>query len=413
MKAEIITTGTELLLGKTLNTSAFFLAGQLSGLGMEVVSQTTVGDNKERLIQAVNQALNRSEIIVLTGGLGPTADDLTKEIIAEELGLKMRFDHRSMDAINNFYQSKGIVPPGSDKQAYFPEGAAILPNDAGTAPGALIRKDGKICLILPGPPSEMSVMFERYALPELKRTMKNKIGKMFVRVLKVFGLGESELEPLLSDLMPGPRPFLTLLDMHTYMDVRITLRNGEDSDARSILDRTEEEIRRRLGDKVFGVDDETHSFVVGQLLRERKLTLATAESCSGGLLGGRITAETGSSDYYLGGVISYADSAKEKMLGVQRTSLLLEGAVSGTVAVEMAKGVCRAFGTDLGLSTTGIAGPGGSTPDKPVGLVFLGLAYPGGARAEKHLFTGNRESIRNMAVEAALNLLRIHLLQRK
>jgi nicotinamide-nucleotide amidase len=410
MKAEIISTGTELLLGKTLNTSAFYLTGQLSGMGIEVYFHTTVGDNKERLRQVVRQALDRSDLVFLTGGLGPTADDLTKEIISSAFDLKMDFDPASMASVEKFYQ-KNSLPPGSEKQAFFPEGSKVLPNDFGTAPGAFVRKNGKYCVILPGPPAEMEPMFERYARPELQKILNSK-PLVHVRILKIFGLGESELEKELTDLMKETSPFLTLLDKHTYMDLRISVRDEDAATARQILDRTENVLRQRLGDKIFGVDADTHSQIVGGLLRKAELTLATAESCSGGLLGGKITAEAGSSDYYLGGVVSYANSAKEGLLGVNRESLASYGAVSETVAKEMAASVRQALGADLGISTTGIAGPGGGSADKPVGLVYLALAAPEGTFVEKRLFAGNRESVRNMTVETALNMLRLYLLHR-
>lgn len=413
MKAEIISTGTELLLGRTLNTSAFYLTGQLTGLGIEVDYHTTVGDHKGRLSEAVCRALGRSQMIFLTGGLGPTADDLTKEIIAKELGLNMDFNRESMESVQHFYYHKSSLPPGSEKQALFPEGAKVLPNDFGTAPGAFIEQDGKYCVILPGPPSEMKPMFDYYVLPEIEQLMLKDQKKMHVRTLKIFGLGESELEQELLDLMQKASPSLTLLDKHTFMDLRIIVRDGEKDHALKILDYTETVIRKRLGNKVFGVNEETHSQVVGNLLRQNKLTLATAESCSGGLLGGIITTEAGSSDYYLGGVVSYANSTKEVLLGVKKLSLINDGAVSETVAREMAEGARQALKADLGLSTTGIAGPGGGTEDKPIGLVYIALAHPEGIQVEKLQFAGNRDSIRNMTVESCLNMLRQFLLNKK
>jgi len=409
MKAEIISTGTELLLGKTLNTNAFYLTGQLSGMGIEVVYHHTVGDNKERLLSVAGQALGRSQLVFFTGGLGPTADDLTKEVIGLVLGLKMDFDSKSMDHIKKFYAPATELPPGSADQAFFPHGAKILPNDIGTAPGAIIEKDGKYCVVLPGPPAEMECMFERYVIPELNAILKSQ-ERLYVEVLKVFGLEESELEQQLLDIRQQSPPFLTLLDKHTYMDVRITMRSNNEDLAWEKINQTESLIRQRLGSRVFGVNEETHAQVVGKLLRSHKLTLATAESCTGGLLGGTITAEAGSSDYYLGGVVGYANSTKEKLLGVSQDSLLKEGAVSAKVAAEMAEGVRKALGADLSLATTGIAGPGGGSAVKPVGLVYIALAHPKGTDVKKFQFVGNRDSIRKITVETALNILREFLL---
>jgi len=409
--AEIISTGTEILLGKTLNTSAFYLTGQLTGLGIEVRYHTTVGDNKERLFNAIQEALNRSEMVVLTGGLGPTADDLTKEITAEVFKAQMNLDTDSLSSLIEFYQNKESLPPGSLKQALFPEGSVVLPNDIGTAPGLILEKEGKICIILPGPPTEMKQMFDKYVVPRLQTILKNNGQKMFVRVLKVFGLAESELEQVLYDFRQKEVPSMALLDKHTYIDLRLTVRTKDEKQANKILNEAELTIRERLGNKVFGVDDESHSMVVGRLLRQHKFTLATAESCTGGLLGGAITAVAGSSDYYLGGVVSYADKVKQDLIGVNNASLLSQGAVSEVVAKEMAEGVRKRIGADIGLATTGIAGPGGGTATKPVGTVYIGLAHPKGVLVEKKQFSGNRESVRNMTVESALNMLRIYLLE--
>lgn len=412
LKAEIISTGTELLLGKTLNTSAFYLTGQLSGMGLEVDYHTTVGDNRERLLGAVRTALNRSAIVFITGGLGPTADDLTKEIVAEVLGLDMNIDVNSLERVINYYVNETGLPPGSEKQAVFPKGAKVLPNMAGTAPGALIKNKDKYCIILPGPPTEMRTMFELYVLPELQNNVLNNQERLHVRSLKVFGFGESELEQELQGLTGQQSPFLTLLDKHTYMEVRIGLTARKQEQAQELLNRTETEIRRRVGDQVFAVNEETHSQVIGTLLRRHNLTLATAESCTGGLLGGIITAEAGSSDYYLGGAVSYSNQVKESLLGVNFKSLRKYGAVSKEVAGEMSIGAIRCFQADMALAVTGVAGPGGGTEDKPVGLVFIALADSRGIiNIKKCLFTGNRESIRNMSVETALDILRKHLLK--
>lgn len=412
MKAEIISTGTELLLGKTLNTSAFYLTGQLSGMGLEVDYHTTVGDNRERLLDAVRTALDRSGIVFITGGLGPTADDLTKEIVAEVLGLDMNIHLNSLEKIIKYYANETDLPPGSVKQAVFPKGAKVLPNNVGTAPGALIKNQGKYCVILPGPPAEMRTMFDRYVLPELQNNVLNHQERLYVRSLKIFGFSESELEQVLQGLTGQQSPFLTLLDKHTYMEVRIGINARDQEQAEELLNYTEAQIRQRVGEQVFAVNEETHSQVVGNLLRRHNLTLATAESCTGGLLGGIITAEAGSSDYYWGGVVSYSNKTKESLLGVSSESLRRYGAVSKEVAGEMSMGAIKCFQTDLALAVTGVAGPGGGTEEKPVGLVYIALADSKGAiNTKKCLFTGNRESIRNMSVETALDMLRKHLLK--
>lgn len=412
IKAEIISTGTELLLGKTLNTSSFFITEQLTGLGIEVDYHTTIGDNKERLKEALVQALDRSQLIFLTGGLGPTVDDMTKELAAEVLQLRMVFKQELMDEIKRFYNSDKEIPPGSEKQAYFPAGAVIIPNSEGTAPGAIIEKENKTIIILPGPPSELEPMFEQHVLPVLRQKLGVECEQLHTKVLKVFGLGESELEKELQGLLGLKNPFITLIDQHTYIDLRLTVNARDKAEVGTQLEEVERKIRKRLGNRIFAINNQTHSLVIGQLLRENKLTLSTAESCSGGLLGSAITDEAGSSDYYLGGVVSYSNSAKETLIGVKRESLLKFGAVSKTVAQEMAEGVRRTLGADLALATTGIAGPGGGSDEKPVGLVYIALASPRGTEVKKCIFNGSRKSIREMTVETALNMLRLYLLEK-
>ncbi|MHB1404527.1 MAG: competence/damage-inducible protein A, partial [Desulfitobacteriaceae bacterium] len=358
MKAEIIATGTELLLGQTLNTSAHYLTGKLSGLGIEVDYHITVGDNAERIEVSLRQALGRSELVVTTGGLGPTVDDITKELVAKVLGLEMELDQASLKHVEDFFAlRKAAMPESNRKQAYFPKGAMILPNPVGTAPGAIITKDGKTVVILPGPPFEMQPMFENHVQRELEKIVGPDAERMNVRVLKIFGMGESAIEEVIADLMNKPNPTMALLAKRAEMHVRLVARSGDAKEARQILDRAEVEIRSRLGDKVFGRDEESMIGIVGKTLRERGLTVATAESCTGGLVGAALTQEPGSSDFYLGGVVSYDNAVKEKMLGVGQQSLEEKGAVSPEVAKEMAAGARARLGTDLALATTGIAGP--------------------------------------------------------
>lgn len=414
MKAEIIATGTELLLGQTLNTSAHYLTGKLSSLGIEVDYHITVGDNAERIEVSLRQALGRSELVVTTGGLGPTVDDLTKELAAKVLGLEMELDQASLKHVEDFFAlRKAAMPESNRKQAYFPKGAMILPNPVGTAPGAIITKDGKTVVILPGPPFEMQPMFENHVQRELERIVGPDAERMNVRVLKIFGMGESAIEEVIADLMNKPNPTMALLAKRAEMHVRLVARSGDAKEARQILDRAEVEIRSRLGDKVFGRDEESMIGLVGKTLRERGLTVATAESCTGGLVGAALTQEPGSSDFYLGGVVSYDNAVKEKMLGVGQQSLEENGAVSPEVAKEMAAGARARLGTDLALATTGIAGPDGGSDAKPVGLVYIGLATPQGIEAKKFQFYGGRDSVRALTVQAALNWLRLYLLNLK
>ena len=413
MKAEIVATGTELLLGETLNTSAHYLTGKLSSLGIEVDYHTTVGDNLERLEQVLRQAIGRTDLLVTTGGLGPTADDLTKELVAKVLDLKMELDASSLEQINQFYgRRKAPMPLSNEKQAYFPKDSKILPNPIGTAPGAIIKKNGKTVIILPGPSFEMRPMFDTYVWPELQRIIEPHAERMNERVLKVFGMGESAIEEVLSELMSLPNITMALLAKRAEMHIRMVARSSETTSGEAIdsLDRAEEEIRRRLGDKVFGRDQETMIGIVGQTLKNKHVTIATAESCTGGLLGAIFTQEAGSSEFYLGGVVSYSNSVKREILGVSEESLIKFGAVSEEVAKEMAEGIRSKIGSDLAISTTGIAGPGGGSDQKPVGLVYIGIATPEGVHAKKFQFYGERESVRQLTVQAALNGVRQHML---
>ncbi|MGI6119330.1 MAG: competence/damage-inducible protein A [Desulfosporosinus sp.] len=413
MKAEIVSTGTELLLGETLNTSAHFLTGKLSSMGIQVDYHTTVGDNPERLEQVLRQAIGRTDLLVTIGGLGPTIDDLTKELVAKVLDIEMELDLSSLEHIKKFFaRRKAPMPLNNKKQAYFPKGSIILPNHIGTASGAIIQKNNKIIIVLPGPPFEMTPMFNNYVLPELQKIIGPDIERMHERVLKVFGMGESAIEEVLGDLMGLPNLSMALLAKRAEMHIRLVVRSAKklSGEAVEVLNRTEEEIRRRLGDKVFGRDQETMIGIVGQMLKNKQLTIATAESCTGGLLGAALTQEPGSSGFYLGGVISYSNSLKKELLGVSKESLLKYGAVSEEVAKEMAAGIRAKAGADLAISTTGIAGPDGGSDQKPVGLVYVGLATPVDVQVEKIQLYGERESVRQLTVQAALNKVRVHML---
>ncbi|GAB6156226.1 competence/damage-inducible protein A [Desulfosporosinus burensis] len=409
MKAEIVSTGTEILLGETLNTSAHYLTGKLSTLGIEVDYHTTIGDNPERLEQVLRQALGRSDLLITTGGLGPTADDLTKELVAKVLELKLELDSSSLEQIKKFFgRRKAPMPESNEKQAFFPVNSKILPNPIGTAPGAIIEKSGKIVIILPGPPFELHPMFDNYVWPELEKILEPHVERMNERVLKVFGIGESAIEEVLNELMRLPNVTVALLAKRAEMHIRLVARSTEKTSGEAVkaLDRVEEEIRQRLGNKVFGRDQETMVGIVGQLFTDRHLTISTAESCTGGLLGAALTQEPGSSRFYLGGVVSYSNSLKQGLLGVSGETLKAFGAVSEEVAKEMAEGIRAKTGSDLAISTTGIAGPDGGSDQKPVGLVFIGIATPTGVEVEKFQLYGERQSVRQLTVHAALNGVR-------
>ncbi len=410
MKAEIIATGTEILLGQTLNTSAHYITGKLSELGIEVDYHTTVGDNKERLKYIISQGLQRSNLLVITGGTGPTKDDLSKELVAEILGLEMVLDQNSLDRIEEFFTQRGTKMPQKEiKQAYFPQGAVILPNHNGTAPGAILQKEDQSIILLPGPPSEMELIFQEYVLPFLEGKVPYDSTRMNVRVIKVIGFSEAELEEKLSDLLNLSEPSMTLLSKHSEMHIRMISRGNDQKKAHELLDQTEEIIRGILGDKVYGTDEDTLVGLVSESLKKNGLTLATAESCTGGMLGEVLTQVPGSSEYYLGGVISYSNDLKAGFLGVQCETLEKFGAVSEKTAMEMAVGIRDKAKADLGVSITGIAGPDGGSQEKPVGLVYIGLATRRGVEAHKFQFHGNRDSIRQLSVQAALDWIRRYM----
>ena len=338
---------------------------------------------------------------------------MTKELVAKVLGIKMELDPSSLEHIKQFFgRRKAPMPLNNEKQAYFPKDSKILPNPIGTAPGAIIEKNGKTVIILPGPPFEMTPMFDNYVWPELQKDIRPDAERMNERVLKVFGMGESAIEEVLADLMNLPNLSMALLAKRAEMHIRLVARSSKkmSDEAEKVLNRAEEEIRRRLGDKLFGRDQETMIGIIGQLLKDRQLTIATAESCTGGLLGAALTQEPGSSEFYLGGVVSYSNSLKRGLLGVTEENLEKYGAVSEEVAKEMAKGIRSKAGSDLAISTTGIAGPDGASDQKPVGLVYIGLATPQGVQVEKIQLYGERESVRQLTVQAALNRVRLHML---
>ena len=370
-----------------------------------------MGDNSERLENILRQALQRADLVITTGGLGPTADDLTKELVAKVLGLEMTLDTNSLEQIKRFFASrKREMSLNNEKQAYFPMGAKIFPNKLGTAPGAIIKKDDKTVVILPGPPFEMQPMFEDYVLLELESMLGPDSKRMKARVLKIFGMSESAIEEVLDDLMYQDNPAIALLAKRAEMHIRLVARYADKLVAEEALDATEALIRSRLGTKVFARNEETMVGIVGLALKSRNLKIATAESCTGGLLGATLTQEAGSSDFYLGGVVSYADSVKEGLLGVKAATLQTVGAVSMEVAKEMAAGIRTRLGADLAISITGIAGPDGGSNLKPVGLVYIGFATAEDIEARKFQFYGGRDSIRQLSVMAALNWVRQYML---
>lgn len=407
LKCEIISVGTELLLGQIANTDAKFISEMLTSLGIDVYFQTNVGDNKSRLLECLKIASNRSDIIILTGGLGPTMDDLTKETVAEFFGLKLVVDIDTKIKIESYFKkSMRKMTQNNYKQALFPEGSKILPNDNGTAPGCIFEKNGKKVVILPGPPSELIPMFNNYVYPFLK-SLSNDI--IVSRVIKIFGIGESKVETMVSDMLLSKNPTVAPLIGNGFVTLRITAKSDDVQKAKKMIDDIEVSLRKIFGEYIFGVDDDTMESIVLNLLKDKGSTLSTAESCTGGLLSEKITSVPGASEVFKFGAITYSNESKENILGVSGEIIRRHGAVSEETAREMAMNVKNISKTDYGLSITGIAGPSGGTIAKPVGLVYIGLAYKDEIYVKKLISNGNRDKVRLNSAMHALDMLRRHL----
>ena len=405
MNAELIAVGTEILLGDIVNTDAQVISQGLSELGINVFYQTVVGDNPARLRHVVETARDRADIIITTGGLGPTLDDLTKETLATVFGKKMALHQPSLDRIKGFFQTIGReMTPNNEKQAWLPEGCTVFVNEWGTAPGCAFEAYGKHVLMLPGPPRECNPMWKECAMPYLYKLAG---GCIVSRNIRVFGLGESNMEAILHDMMEQSKnPTIAPYAKTSECFARVTAKADTPAECEKLLEPVVEKICGLLGDDVYGVDVDSLEQVVGDGLRQRGMTLAVAESCTGGLLSKRITDVPGCSDYYLGGVCSYANEVKMNLLGVKKETLDTLGAVSPEVAEQMAEGVAKALGADVGVGITGVAGPGGGTDEKPVGLVYISVWCKGQHFTRKMKAANGRDRIRMQAASTALDLIR-------
>lgn len=410
MNAEIIAVGTELLLGQIVNTNAQFLAQELAALGMGVYYHTVVGDNLQRLAQTFQQAWDRSQVVILTGGLGPTTDDLTREGVATALERPLSFNEDVWhDITSRMWRTDRPIPENNRRQAMVPQGATVLPNPRGTAPGLALMVEDKLAVLLPGPPREMQPMFVDYVRPLLLE--RSGHGVILSRSLRVIGIGESALEEQLADLIAEQdNPTIALYASLGELQIRLTAKSDDEAGARSIIAPVEAAIRGRIGNAIFGTDKDTLASVLGQLLRERGYQLALAESCTGGLLGSMITEVPGSSDYFGAGYITYSNEAKKAMLGVPMYLIEEHGAVSAAVAQAMAEGARKVSRADVGIAITGIAGPGGGTEEKPVGTVYVAVVAPEGQLVEELALRGERTAIRARSTKTAINLARLLLL---
>ena len=413
-RAEIISVGTEHLLGQIVDTNATFLCTVLAELGIAVYFRSTVGDNVRRVQDVFRHALARADLILATGGLGPTDDDLTVAAVAEALGLPLERNEEAWAHVQEFFRKrKRPLSEQQEKQAMMPRGSRMIPNPRGSAPGVIIEHRDKTIIFTPGVPREMKGMVEDSVVPYLRE--RGLAGREVIRsrVLRITGLGESAVEDRLRDLMrssvnPTIAPYAHTGECH----VRVTARGG-DAEVEAMLARAEAAIRERLGHTVYAADQATLEEVVAKALATKRVSIAVAESCTAGLLGHRLTGPPGASAFLDGGIITYSNAAKQRWLGVSGEVLERHGAVSAEAARAMAESVRRQAGTDLGIATTGIAGPTGGTPAKPVGLVYIALAHAGGTEVrEIHFGTEpGRAGVKYLASQAALDMIRLHLLR--
>lgn len=413
MTVELISVGTEILLGNIVNTNAAYLAEKIAILGLSCYHQSAVGDNEDRLEDAVRLALSRSDIVILSGGLGPTKDDLTKEVTAKVFGKELVEDPHTKERIQAYFdriQSKNRITSNNWKQALVPEGAIVVDNHNGTAPGLILEgENGKMAILLPGPPNEIKPMFEQDIAPYLNRLQPEGI---YSKMVKVCSIGESRAETMVMDLMdaqtnPTLAPYAKTGEVH----FRVTAKAKDEETANALIEPMVKELYARFGDKIYTTEEEvTLEEAIVELLKEKHMTVTTAESCTGGLLAGRIMNVAGASAVYNEGYVTYSNDAKRKLLGVSEETLNTYGAVSSQTAAEMAAGAAKAAGAQAALSVTGIAGPEGGSKEKPVGLVYVGCFVNGKVRTEEFRFTGNREKNRDYAVVRALTVLREELI---
>jgi len=412
MNAEIIAVGSEMLTPERVDTNSLWLTGELNNLGVEVVFKCVIGDDRDRLAAAIRQALSRSAILILSGGLGPTEDDVTREAAAQALDRKLEFHSEIADALaHRFAQMKRTMHEINRRQAFVIEGADVLPNDRGTAPGQWVEDSGAVAILLPGPPHELKAMFERQCLPRLSRMVPRQVIKTVL--LRATGISESELDALISPVYKRyTNPATTILAANGDLQVHLRARCATEADADRLLAEVAGPIEVILADKVYSRNGESLEVVAGNLLRAAHATVAVAESCTGGMLGERFTATPGSSDYFAGGFITYSNELKISLLGVPPEIIEQHGAVSRETAEAMAGGARRRANSTYAISITGIAGPDGGSEEKPVGTVWVGIAGPNGVFALGRRFLGDRARIRVFSTQMALDLLRRKLEKR-
>lgn len=407
MQAELVIIGTELLLGEIVDTNAQFLARGLANCGINLYYKSTVGDNWVRIVETISRALSRSELVIISGGLGPTEDDLTRAAVAAVTNRTLELDVEALDTIEAYFRKRygdRSMPPNNRKQAYLPTGAVVIPNRWGTALGFILELSRSAIVALPGVPAELEPMFTATVLPYLQQKFR---GEVFVtRNLSFTGIGESSLEELVKDIIQSQtNPTVAPYASQGVVRIRITARAATPEEGEALIDPVATMIAERTQPYLFSTTGQVLEEVIGERLTSAGWTLALAESCTGGLVGHRITNVPGSSRYFLRGYVVYSNEAKAADLGVKQATLAQYGAVSRETAAEMAEGVRAAAGADFGLAITGIAGPDGGTAEKPVGLVYIALASQGDTIVERHYFSGSRMQIKQRSAQAALTLL--------
>ena len=404
MNAEVLTIGTELLLGQILDTNALYLGKKLAGVGVNLYFKTTAGDNIERVKSALAAACNRADLIIITGGLGPTVDDITREAVAQFSNRPLELDNAALIKLEGLFKARGINMTDNNRhQAYLPKSATPIENNNGTAPGFILEYNSKIIAAMPGVPSEMYPMMEESVIPFIIKKMGGVKEVIVSRSLRVIGLGESRADDMIQDLFrESKNPSIGIYAHINEIEVRLTAKAGSSEEALKLIDGLKEKVYGRLGEHIYGEDDETLEKKIGGILTGLGLTLSTAESCTSGLVAHGITNVPGSSAYYKGGINSYANSAKTDVLGVPKEIVEKYGAVSHECAHEMALAAARLFKTDCSISVTGIAGPDGGTAEKPVGLVYTGINIRGNVEVHKTNFPGIRENIRVRSAQTAL-----------
>lgn len=405
MNAEILAVGTELLMGQIVNTNSQYISEKLNSIGINVYFHSVVGDNPKRLKNSIKLALERSDLVIITGGIGPTKDDITKEKIAEVFEKEMILHEESLKKIKGYFLKLGREMSKSNlKQAYFPKDSIVIENNKGTAPGCIIESNNKVAIILPGPPREMQPMFNESVMPYLQKNSNYKIESKYIRV---FGIGESKLEEKIMDLVDKQED--VTIATYTKMGevtIRLTCKSKLTEDGFHKICPFEDEIIKRLGSNVYSTENEDLENVVARMLLDKNLTISIAESCTGGLICSKLVSVSGVSKVFNRGIISYSNDSKIEELGVRENTIKNYGAVSKETVIEMAEGVQKLAGSDIGVSITGIAGPDGGTNVKPVGLIYIALTYGGNTVYKKLNLSGDRERIINMASLYTFDLIR-------